>query len=269
MKSSIKITERDIQIFRFLHACKVASRKQIAKIFFSGSRVATQARLSKLMRKKLILKVDRKSWLDNSDLYGLSKNGFLSMKNELENEIGGALLSPRFKSDSIDHDLDLVEIRYHLESHEFTENFWMENQISSYPMFEKSEYIDFKTKRFDAVIEFINKKGNEYIAPLNYERSVKHSSRYIDFFEKLYLDRHIPVLFVVCVNKLVTQAIQKIELSVSRGQDEKVYYLSLDSLLSSKDELIFKGKDSGQITLLSRRLRSYTPLTACNREQTS
>ena len=253
MKYKIKINQRDVEILKFLHTSKVLSRKLISEYFFNGSIRASNKRILKLRREGLIAKINRISEVDSYSLYQLTPRGFKYVQKDIENEVGSKLLSPRYKSDSIDHDLGLVRISRHLNEGGFTQRVWLENQIQSYPLFEESDYIDFKMKRFDMVIESLNSNGDESITPLEFERSVKDPYRYVDRLSEIYNDEYIPLVLTVCSNKTVLKAIKRSEAQIINKPEDKLYYILLDHLLESAEKIIFESCSGDKIEIFSQK----------------
>jgi DNA-binding PadR family transcriptional regulator len=105
--SALIITRRDVQLFEYLHACKVATLKQINRDIFQTSRVTCYQRIKKYQEKKFIKAIGVFQNDINCYAYEVTPKGEKIIKANLRDIMKGN----RFRSNSIEHDLLLVDIK--------------------------------------------------------------------------------------------------------------------------------------------------------------
>src|SRR5690606_25388558 len=103
------------------------------------------------------------------------------------------LVSERYKSDSIEHDLSLVDIRHHFSTKKRISRYYSENQIQSYLIFDENNKLNlFKKLHFDALAIGKNRFDETEVYCLQFENNQKRKSEYqrilTDYYSEDSLD---------------------------------------------------------------------------------
>jgi len=151
-------------------------------------------------------------------VYFLSPVGF----REFIKSLGGEDLMKELQSKDVPHDLDLVDIRRHLESQKGIKGYWTENMIlmGACPFSDELLLGCYLNPDAALVLERNDKKFN---LVLEYERTRKYSDRYKSMFRKYYNSR-VAAVFFVCKNEALLKRIGRIEKSTIEGSVRKIYY---------------------------------------------
>lgn len=243
-KAAIQIREVEKKLFSYLFLNKVATSTQIQRdIFKSISHQAMYKRLNLLIGLGY-LTANYHRELKGRLVYSLTK------KSLEEFVIGNSSseLRQQLQSNSVLHDLDLVDIRSKIKSFIMVETYYTENLIRSGITLIDSEQIkEFRNFYFDAIVK-LNKAGKIHFLALEYERTLKFSSRYQDYFKKVYSRPEVSAILYICQNQKVLQKIQGFEQKEIQNNWPKVFYATLDAILTNSN-IIFLNLKGEKITL--------------------
>lgn len=250
MKSKAKpihIREIEKKLFSYLFLNKVATASQIQRdIYINKSHQALYKRLN-LLIKNDYLKANYNQELRGRLVYSLSKKAFQEFITG--NDI--SKLREQLASNSILHDLDLVSIRTKMKTFCQLNVYYTENLIQSGVETLDAEAIkDLKSYHFDAILK-INRNNNEFLIPLEYERSLKFSSRYKEYFKKIYNRSEIKAILYIGYDQKVLTKIQSFEKACIKDQWPKIFYNTLDGVLNSLS-VTFTNLKNEKITFENR-----------------
>lgn len=225
----IHVREIEKKLFSYLFLNKVATANQIQRdLYLNKSHQALYKRLN-LLIKNDYLKANYNQELRGRLVYSLSKKAF----HEFITGNDRSELREQFSSNSILHDLDLVNIRTKMKTFSQVKAYYTENLIQSGVETLDSELIkDLKSYHFDAILK-INRNNNEFLIPLEYERSLKYSSRYKEYFKKIYTRAEIKAILYIGYDQKVLTKIKSFEKSCIQNQWPKVFYSTLDGVLNN------------------------------------
>lgn len=200
-------TERDERLFRYLFANKIATNIHLQEdIFHHASKQAVHRRLDKLIKSGFI---EAHYLRENGNrlAYSLSKKALLQF-------IGGPQELNRLqrKSNSVSHDLGLLEIKRRLHQCSFVKAYLSENLLVSGIFDDEGEIKEIRKINPDAILK-VSVGENTFYFPLEYEASAKYAKRYDKLMADYYLmDEVKAALFVsksVTIQKKVMQAERK------------------------------------------------------------
>lgn len=245
--SSIILTGRDITCLAHLHALKVMTLKQINRDIFKRDHSTCYKRIKKFTQKKLVSLVPIDFEIDHSFVYALTRKGMRIVTSNYKEIIDGK----RFKSNSVNHDLKLANVRSKLIRLNMVKSYASENQIQTYKSYTTDEDLRiFKEMRVDAMMSVQSQNKPRINIPLELEIATKSNAEYEAKVREIYYHKGIKFLFYICEDKSTEQKIKKIELKLRGDQREKIFYLSYDELLSSLESVTFKSQ-SNQIFSLN------------------
>ncbi len=243
--SKILITGRDVLLFEYLHACKVATTKQINRDIFKTSHSTCYQRLKKYEERKFLKVVPTDRSLDQSFAYEVTNKGEKIVKSNFRDLISG----DRFRSNSVAHDLTLVDIRNILMRKKVVKEYYTDNQIQTYKDFRTEDHlIPAQELQLDAVMKL--KKGdlNPIWVGLEFESSAKAISRYQDKIMQYYY-RGPPFLVYICEDRSLENKVKKVESIYIKEKTPKIFYLTLKELLESKESVTFTRQDGQSLCL--------------------
>jgi DNA-binding PadR family transcriptional regulator len=203
---NIVLTKRDLQLLYFILKFKVVTFKQIEKRVFSRSTSTVSKRLSKLRQKGYITVIGRNYENNHSHIYSLTKYGF----NTLQKDNGRFFLVDRFKSNSVSHDVTLVEIESILSSMNCVENFWPENIIQCSKEFADDDSLSyFRDFNFDGLIKYSSGTSGSFIFGVEYECTQKGFENYKIKLSQIYNHARPQVILYICKDTSIERVIKK------------------------------------------------------------
>jgi predicted transcriptional regulator len=243
--TALIIMRRDIRLFEYLHACKVATTKQINRDIFKTGHATCYQRLQKYLEKKCLQVVPTDRQRDQSYAYEVTKKGEKIIKANIRDLLCG----DRFRSNSISHDLTLVDIRNILMSKSDVKEYYTENQIQTYKDFRtEKDLIPFQELQCDAGIMIQRGDNNPLYIGVEYELSAKSRSRYLDKIGSLYYNGPVYLIYI-CKDKSLIKKLKKIETIYIKNRTPKIFYITLSELLESNGSVTFTRQDGKSITL--------------------
>jgi hypothetical protein len=169
--------------------------------------------------------------------------------NEVKARYPHRITSDLCKSDSVDHDLALVDIRRRLEAIDCVKHYFTENVLQACAEFVESERIGpFVRNHTDAVLEF-DKSGQKIIAGLEFENSEKASERYTRKLLSYYSDSRIPIVLYVCADERIRKTVAQAESGVLGTNRPRCFYALSVDVLGSSESCAFVNLKGEKITL--------------------
>jgi len=232
-------TPRDKILFKYLFEHKVAIRRQVALDVFGGATKQTvNMRLSKLVLHKYLdtdaIILSRKA----THTYSLGEKGF----QELVDDYKYRIANYKGKSDSVQHDLVLVDIMHVLKQKKIVKELYTENMLRGcIELRESKEFTAFSRLKSDGAMKIIGEKGLYNIA-LEYDVNPKSRERYQKKLLAYYLNRSIQGIIYICNNMQIISLLQSIDNEICKqGYYPKFYYGLIEKLISGKPELTFSN----------------------------
>ena len=237
MKLSIKgvrITQQDVRLFNYLYAVKVATYDQIHRDIYTGyTRISVCNRVLKMERNKLLGGYRMATSLDSKKVVMLKKKGFDAFVTE------GSVQRVELKSDAVEHDLSLVDIRHKLLKQGRVQRYFTENELQTWGnTLDHGHYSDLVSLRSDAVIIIEAPKGI-FKAPIEYNSCQKSISRYIDLLDRYYNECDIPIVFFVYKVKRYMEQLMEIERKKVGHDRPKFFYALKTDILNSEVPTFF------------------------------
>ena len=242
----MQLTERDIKLLEFIFKFKAVTFKQIEQYFFNRDSSTVSKRLTKLRRNGLISVTGKAPTINSSMIFGLTKHGFKRLTMLYPN----AFLVERYKSNSLFHDVTLVEVEKVIRSKSNVEFYWPENIIQSSRIFSEDDSLSyFREFGFDALIRFKTDSSGSFVFGLEYENSQKGQECYKSKFKRIYSQSRPQAVLYICKDYQIERAIKKAESEIATSQNKKLYFIQYDELTKGEKTLTFENQDGKKIVI--------------------
>ncbi len=234
------IGQRDIDCFSFLHANKVTTAKQLHRAIFKNAYTNFCKKMRTYEKLKLVTRLTGAKDFDLSGVYELTKRGLNVVRANRRNVI----IHDRYKSNSILHDLFLVEIRHIMRQKKSVTNYFSENQIQTFADFDSEDKLKaFKDSHCDAFFSIHNQDGVKISVALEFELSDKSLKDYKKKISNYYNSGHIHAIFYVCHNKQIELRIKKSEREVCKDSKKRIYFVEYEEFKKSTNSVTFRNQD--------------------------
>jgi hypothetical protein len=243
----IQLTRRDLLLFKFLHDHKVATVKQINRDLFRIHLQTLRKRIRKLKTNGWLASIKRGEDNDLTTIYSLTRKSF----NHLEKSVSQKFCIQRFKSNSVEHDIVLVDIHAKLILKKFVKRYWTENFLQSCNEVTDHDKLSiFRVFQTDAVIYIENGKGNKLFGGIEYEASKKSKKDYVQKFTELYQNSNIALILYICKSRDIENTIKLAELEVERKKDDKkLYFVQLEEFMKDQSSVTFRSQFGSTIEI--------------------
>ena len=219
--------DRDIELLPYLHAVKVATYEQIKRDIYSNICLhAVGNRLRKLHSNRLVRIEINRTYKQGRCHVSLLKQGFDGFVKK------GTELRLELRSDALQHDLSLVDIRHCFKQSSQTVRYQTENEIQTWED-------GFRAINSDALVTS-NLNGNTIAIPIEYESSLKKADRYEPFLKKYYLAEEYPIVILIADQRGVMNTIIELEKQLFNWDKPKFFY-RLKQDLFADDALRFQN----------------------------
>jgi DNA-binding PadR family transcriptional regulator len=242
---SLFTSTRDKNLMRFLFESKGATYSQIKKSIFqniSGSYGYTV--LSRLRKSGFIsTAIERDN--TNHRYYFLTKKGAEKFISETD-----LISGVKLKSECMEHDSLLISIRNILERIKISQLYFTENMLVS----------DLYFKQLDGVREEINRVNPDammilsdeigpFFVTVELEISDKGRGKYKNLFEKYSFCPSFSHVFYIVKDEKAKIFLTKLLHSSFGPEKNKILFITIKDLLSSKDEIVFDLSDGSSSIL--------------------
>lgn len=244
-RKGMMLNHRDRELFNYLYEVKVATASQLTRDIYKGlTKTVVYRRLKKLIGMKYLARNHYFNKTRPISVYSLSKSSlrrFILGKEDKQK-------IKRCLSDSIEHDVVLNDIRHLFLNLQEVEDYLSENTLHSDASFATTEKLKpFKWFSPDGVV-LIRKKEDVFYFALEYEHTLKYSSRYESLFSKYHRESNILCIFYICRDKKILQRVSNVERGCKRKGREKFFFTTLDDLFSNPKYLKLPlPNDKGEI----------------------
>lgn len=153
------------------------------------------------------------------------------------------------KSDSVEHDVQLVEVRKRLQPLPTVTGYYTENMLQACEDFTlKDSTAPFVKNNTDAALE-IRKSGKTVVAGLEFERSDKGLDRCAKKLQHYYSDPRTAIILYICRNATIQKTLERAEASVMGSDSPRCFYSLLEDVLQPSKKCIFRNLKGNTITL--------------------
>lgn len=153
------------------------------------------------------------------------------------------------KSDSVEHDVELVNVRNRLRRLQSVAGYYTENMLQACEGFPRQDsLVAFRKYNTDAAIE-VRKNGKITVVGLEFERSEKAFDRYARKLLSYYSDSSTPVLFYACMSAAIQKTLARAESSVMGSGRARCFYALLENVLQSSGKCTFTNLKGDTISL--------------------
>ena len=223
--TKMNFCKQDEKLLHYLHQVKVASYKQINRDIYPDYHIRSVCnRVYRLENNRFLQGYCNRMFHNGQRLISLTKHGFNNfVANGLERRI-------ELRSDAVEHDLTLVDIRNLLLQSSRVLSYYSENQLQTWPSgIFCSEVSQLANLNSDGVItlEIDNETLN---IPVEYEASSKSSHRYEPLLKRYYSRDDVHAVLYLCENQGVLNKIAKIEEDTYPSEQPKFFYKLISKL---------------------------------------
>lgn len=153
------------------------------------------------------------------------------------------------KSDSVEHDVELVNVRNRLRALRSVEAYYTENMLQACENFSGTDALAaFRKQNTDVALK-IRKNGKTSVVGLEFERSEKAFDRYAKKLFSYYSDSRTAVILYVCRSPAVQRVVARAEESIVGLNRPRCFYALLPDVLQPNEKCIFKNLRGDTITL--------------------
>lgn len=153
------------------------------------------------------------------------------------------------KSDSVEHDIELVNVRKRLRALRALACYYTENMLQACEDFSGTDSLAaFKKYNTDAALE-VRKNGKVTVVGLEFERSEKAFDRYTKKLLGYYSDSRTAVVFYVCRSAAIQRGLARAEASVMGRSPPRCFYALLENILEPSGKCTFTNLKGDTITL--------------------
>lgn len=244
----LELQQRDVNLMRFVYAHRAVSYSQIWRKFFSDRVKSTISERLKRLRKEGYL---RSAMMpikgDYAERYFMpSEKAFQFVRHHWDFEID----KPLYKSESIAHDLQLVDLALRMEKLTQFKKLLPENLLQSSSALIQDTFLgDLVRIQSDGALYATGTDGLGYLFALELELSTKNVERYRSKLSSYYLVRGIRGVLYVCADQTIISLLLKADEEVRKDRNSILHFVSLTDALKDSDRIIFRNAKSGGIDL--------------------
>jgi len=231
------VTPRDEAVFRFLFESKVATAKQIRSHLFPKTSYQTTARrLAQFTRSHLLAQSSIRFGRTFQCVYGLTDEAYDKyVRDEEVNDRRRQL-----KSEKINHDLALVDIRNRFMRFSGVKHYYSENALHSrFDLAGSPEFKEFLDLGSDAVVEIVRDEKNRFLVPLEYEATLKSKERCHEKLFDYYIKHDGSAVLFICADALVLNRMQNTDREICKEFKPKMYFALLSDVLNESEKVSF------------------------------
>lgn len=241
------MTDRDRQVLSLLFENRVMLLGQIKReVFAASSLPAASRRIAKLCRAGF---VERRGILGSTNRM---QSLFMNTPKGLEVIAGGyrfVISTALCKSDSIEHDVTLVDIRRRLQKLEMVSDYFTENMLQACQnLSEVPETRPFVGYNTDAVVE-LKRQNRKFFVGFEFENSEKAHERYVRKLLSYYADHGTTVILWVCANARIQTAVASAEKSIIAERKPRCFYGLTADVLAESVQCTFVDLNGAKIVL--------------------
>ncbi len=243
----LMIQQRDIQIMKFVFACRVVTYDQITRRHFPK----TAARVARRR-------------IRNLALHGYFKLGHIGIADNVHRTVQPTpavwpligekwpfnVDKPHYKSESIEHDVRMAEIVMRFEKLTGYRSFFTENLLqSSSAIANDPRFRDLDKVQPDGILTVQDQNGIEKTFAIELELSKKVPDRYQEKFINYYLARGIDAVLYITSDTQIAAVVARADREIGKERDPIVRFLSEKTALIPGSKMIFTNGQEPEIEL--------------------
>ncbi len=249
MKSNLKgfwLRNKDEKFFGYLHRVKIATLLQINRDVYDFDKFRNvYQRIATLEKAGLLTQTSHVAF-PKQKLITLSRKGFDEFVSTGDERI------VELRSDSIAHDVKLVDIRHRFLNSDKVIEYHTENTLQTWlECLNSKELRPYVEARCDAAIKARFPTGEVFLA-VEYEASQKFASRIREAINKYYNTDEIPAVLYICADDDIIQRYTQEERRNFAKYDARIYYKTIESFTHDQT-LAFKNRD-GELLRLGKKV---------------
>lgn len=219
------VTKNDVDLLRYIHAFKVVNNQQINRdIYVNYHYNSVCNRVNRLEELGLLNSSRFKMLNDGKKIVSVTKVGFNKyLRNNEERNL-------QFKSDSIEHDIKLVDLKHILTKSRNFIDYITENQYQTWGPPDDNPCLQEMIKINPDAIAKINLNKGDIWANIEYEHVAKSNKRYFLIIRKIYNSFDIHLILYVCATKIIMDKIMNVERKIENISNRKIYYQTIQEL---------------------------------------
>lgn len=240
------VAERDVRVFRYLFNYKVMTVEQIWKYPYKKETVITNVR-GRLRRLEIAKYVSANATFMSGKMlktYSLRPKGLKELLRSGEFE----LVRNQLGSNSIIHDLTLVEIGEAIKRSNITGEYLTENEIQCIYGSEDYQKRDLVNIRSDATSEVFG-KDTTYDFAIEYEHSENSKKKYQKLVRDYYWSSQVDGIFFFYNKDWIRKTIEHFEEQDFQKRQSKFYFFDVRNGFSDKDKITFESREKSTITI--------------------
>jgi hypothetical protein len=244
--SSIWIQDRDKEILRGAFEHKVLDLESIHRLAFKDVHLEIARRRA--------LKLCAYGYLDRIPFLRGGKHFSVFSPTEkgvsqIRKDYAGEMVLRTLKSQCIEHDLILFQIRRRLECLSMVKRYFTENMLQTLMALKNSnDFREFARLRSDAACTIKGKSGDLNIA-IEFENSEQSNSRYESKFKDYYIRSEIDLVFYICARAHSLKNLGEIDHAIRGSGKHKIFFCSLENVLKPTEKLIFENFSKAKVAL--------------------
>lgn len=243
----LEIQERDIQIMKFVFACRVVTYDQIARRQFAKSHGSIARRRIRKLADQGYFKIS---------MIELFKKGVRIVQPlpavwpHINEKWPFVVDRPHFKSESPEHDVRMAEVFMRFEKLKCYRNFFTENLLqSSSALAVDPRFRDPAKLQSDGALTIQDTGGQLRVYAIELELSKKSMDAYRQKFVDYYLARGIDGVLYVSPEREIGQIITRVDHDISKERDSIMHFSLEKDVVCKTDKLIFSNKEERAIEL--------------------
>lgn len=238
------IQPRDIQIFKFVFACRAVSYDQIIRRHFPKTKPIVACRRLRKLSNAGFLKVSA------LELFGKIVRVVQPLPQVwplICEKWPLTVDTPHFKSESLEHDVRMADVFMKFERLKCYRSFFTENLLqSSIALAEDPRFKSLAKLQADGALTITDAAGNSKVYGVEFELSKKSPEGYRQKLIDYYLAKGIDGVLYVSPKREVQSLLTRIENEIGKDRTSLVWFSSEESALTATDKIIFRNR-KGQI----------------------
>lgn len=249
-RQSVKITQRDINLFHYLFRNKVASVPQINRdVVTEASEKTCYARLKKLERAGLLRKTTVP--FGRFSAYQIGKTGLSALASK--GLVGDKIAPSPVEVAKLEHDLILVDICSKIRTFQTCRSIVFENEIRLKTVrHELLEHISRLQKIPDAVL-LVDEIGGPRVHALEYQRRLNDGSGWKKKLTQYYLSHFIDRVLLITDTEAEADRFRRLDREISVGSPRKLFATSLGTFLEGTEAAPFRASDGSAFSFEDAR----------------
>lgn len=248
MIQKLKISPRDIELFNYLFSAKVAARHQIYRDIFDDKNYPNAARRLKKLWNEQYIDAKAHHYSDGRivKIFGLARRGrrVIGVSGQEKD-----LTRNQIVSDSVGHDLALVNLQRRLLRFQMVTQYVSENSfLSKKGLLPELLEETFENLRPDAALGLVFRQ-KEVFLPFEYEATLKAKARCVEKLVRYHFKPDVPVVLFVCENQRIYKRFYQIERDLHEKYGAKIYFALASKVIFAEEKLVFRNPNGDAIIL--------------------